>query len=203
MSSADDFLMGGGIPSAKFPTVGTTVSGAITMTPEVQQQRDLKTGALKTWDDGKPMQQLKVVLATSERDPEDPHDDGQRAVYVKGKMLAATRQAIRSAGAKGLEVGGVLSVTYTGDGEVPGRGMNPPKFYSVAYTPPAAASAADLLAVGTPAAPPAAPAPQAAPAPAPAAPVAQAAPDLSALTPEQIQQLLAAQAQQQAAKPPF
>lgn len=199
IDDANDFLMSGGIPSAKFPEVGATVTGRITQRPEVQQQRDFDTGELLTWDDGTPRKQVKVVLATDERDPEIPDDDGTRAVYVKANLQKAVQQALRKAGAR-LEVGGVLTITYVADGEVKRRGMNPPKLYVAEYVPPTAAAVDEAL--GQPAAPaavpaaaPAAPAP--APAPAAAAPAAPAAPDLSAMSPEQIQALLqAAQAQQ-------
>src|SRR4249919_3805408 len=54
--NADDFLMGGGgAPSAKFESFGITVAGRITERPEVQQQRDIKNGEKKFWNDGNPM----------------------------------------------------------------------------------------------------------------------------------------------------
>jgi hypothetical protein len=162
MTTANDFLMAAGVASAKFPTPGTTVAGTITREPEVQQQRDFTTGEAKFWDDGKPMQQLQVQLATSERDPATPDDDGVRAIYVKGQMLKAVREAVRKSGAPGLQVGGQLTVTYTGDGETTRRGMNPPKQYAATYTPAASAQANEFLAGGEPE--------QAAPAAAPAVP---------------------------------
>jgi hypothetical protein len=148
MTSANEFLMAGGVPSAKFATPGTTVAGTVAREPEVQQQRDFTSGEAKFWDDGKPMQQLQVILATSERDPQVPDDDGQRAVYVKGNLLKAVREAIRKSGANGIKIGGTLTVTYTGDGESTRRGMNPPKLYAATYTPPAAAAAGEFLAGG-------------------------------------------------------
>jgi hypothetical protein len=143
--SAEEFLMGGGIPSAKFDTIGTTVSGTIATRPEVVQQTDLDTGEPKFWNDGKPMMQLAVTIQTELRDPEIPDDDGKRKFYVKAKLLEAVRAAIRTAGAKGLDVGGVLTVAYVADGEVKKRGHNPPKIYSATYQPPAAAQANAFL----------------------------------------------------------
>lgn len=131
---ADDFLMGGGIPSAKFPAVGTTVTGRITEKPTVQQQKDYTTEQPKFWDDGSPMMQLVVTVATSERDPEITDDDGTRRIYVKGNLKTAVASAVRAAGARGLEVGGVLAVTYTGDGEKKNPKFNAPKLFSVVYT---------------------------------------------------------------------
>jgi hypothetical protein len=149
--SAEEFLMGGGIPSAKFDTIGTTVSGTIATRPEVVQQTDLDTGDPKFWNDGKPMMQLAVTIQTELRDPEVPDDDGKRKFYVKAKLLDAVRTAIRTAGAKNLEVGGVLTVAYVADGEVKKRGHNPPKIYSATYQPPTAVQANAFLNGGQPA----------------------------------------------------
>lgn len=163
-TTASEFLMGGGTVSAKFPEVGAAVTGRIVREPEVQQQKDFTTGELKFWNDGKPMQQLQVILATDERDPEVADDDGERAVYVKGNLLKAVREAVRKAGAKGLDVGGTLTVTYSGDGEVTKRGFNAPKLYTAVYVPPVKNAAAEFVNGG-----------QSAPAPA-AQPAASAAP---------------------------
>lgn len=193
-NSANEMLMGGGIPAAKFDQVGVTLSGTIATPPEVQQQRDFTTGELLTWDDGNPRQQIKVILDTEQRDPADPYDDGQRALYIKSGLMKAVRTAIRAAGAKGMEVGGKLTVRYTGDGEPPKRGMNPPKQYTAVYEAPAAPGLVDAnaLLTGTPAAgqaastTPTAPT-QPAPTPAPAAPgmSAEQAAAIAALSPEQ------------------
>jgi hypothetical protein len=137
--SAEDFLLGGSVPSAKFPTPGTTVSGRITERPTVEQQRDYTTGELKWWEDGKPQQQLVVTVATDLRDPEVQDDDGTRRFYVKGQMKNAVAQAVRAAGARGLEVGGVLTVTYSGDGERKNPRFNAPKNFTAQYVPAAAA----------------------------------------------------------------
>lgn len=145
MTTAEDFFTGGST-SAKFPTVGTTVAGRITRVGEPMQQRDFSTGEPKTWDDGKPMLQLPVDLATDER--EDADDDGVRTLYVKGAMQKAIRDALRKAGARGLAVGGHLAVTYSGDGVAKARGLNAPKEYQAVYTAPDAA--ADFLAADEP-----------------------------------------------------
>ncbi|GAA4706495.1 hypothetical protein [Streptomyces youssoufiensis] len=135
--SADDFLMGGGVTSAKFPALGTTVSGRITERPTVEQQRDFTTGELKFWDDGKPQMQLVVTLATSERDPLNPEDDGARRLYIKGQMKNAVAAAVRASGARGLEIGGTLTVTYARDGQKTNPRFNAPKNYDAVYVPAA------------------------------------------------------------------
>ncbi len=135
---ATSFLMGGSVPSAKFDSVGVTVGGRITETPAVQQQRDFTTQELKVWEDGSPQMQLVVTIATDLRDPADPDDDGSRRLYIKGQLKQAVAAAVRKAGAKSLEIGGVLTVTYTGDGVPSRKGINPPKQYAAEYSPAAA-----------------------------------------------------------------
>ena len=193
--SADDFLLGGGGASAKFETLGDTITGVIEHL-EVNQQTDIKDGSPKTWDNGDPIMQLVVTLQTSLREDED--DDGKRKVYVKGSKKAGSRSlhdavatAVRASGAKGLEVGGTLTVTHDGVEPSKTRGFNDRKLYSASYAAPdKAAQTGDFLGTSAPAA---TPAPQAAPAPAPAA----AAPALPpGMTPEQVAALAAWQAQQ-------
>ena len=130
---------GGGGRSAKFENPGDKVSGEI-LSVESKQQTDLD-GNPKTWDNGDPMWQVVVVLATDER--EDDEDDGRRAVYLKGSRkyastATAVAEAVKAAGAKTLEVGGTLALAYTGDGEPTKRGFSAPKLYQAAYKPPVA-----------------------------------------------------------------
>ncbi|MGC5019040.1 hypothetical protein [Micromonospora sp. DT47] len=144
MTTAQDFLMGGGSKTAKFPSFGTSVSGQIVREPEITQQTEFGTGRLLTWDDGSARLQLVVKIQTDERDPSDLEDDGVRAIYVKGKSLTnAVREAVRNAGAKGLEVGGTLTVTYIADGKAE-RG-NPPKLYTAEYRRPLVHQVSDFL----------------------------------------------------------
>lgn len=142
------FLAGGGSPAAKFPTVGTTIKGTVTGA-EMRQQTDPKDGKLKTWDDGNPMMQLVVTLATDERDADIDDDDGTRRVFVKGNMRKAVIEALKEAGAKTIDSGGKLAVQYTGDGEKTNPAFNAPKLYKAQYKAPEAApqsvSADELL----------------------------------------------------------
>lgn len=148
MSDPTAFLMSSGSKSFKFDQHGATVKGTI-LSLDMQQQRDIKTGQPKYWDDAKaqPMMQLRVVLQTDERDNDD--DDGQRAIYVKGNMQQAVRDAVKTAGADTIEVGGTLAVQYVKDGVATTVGFNPPKEYAAQYKPPvsqpAAVAVADLI----------------------------------------------------------
>ena len=143
LDEANDFLFSGGVPSLKYEKIGATHTGRI-ISAEVQQQREIDTGKPKFWDDGKPQQQIVVRLQTTLSDPEIEDDDGIRSDYVRGNKLKAVQAAVRKAKAK-LEPGGMLTITYTGDGEPKSRGFNAPKLYSAAYVPPAQAAADELL----------------------------------------------------------
>ncbi len=119
--------------TAKFPTVGTTHKGEV-VSATTRQATDFDSGKPKFWDDGNPIMELVITIQTTERDPDDTHDDGRRTLYAGGRMLKAIKDALRAARAT-LEEGGKLAVQYTGDGEAT-RG-NPPKLYAAQYEPPA------------------------------------------------------------------
>jgi hypothetical protein len=134
--AANDFLMSGGAPVAKFENVGDTWSGRIVKVDPPTQQTDLK-GEPKFYNDGKPMMQVVITLQTDRNDPEIADDDGQRRLYVKGWMQTAIREAVKKAGCSSVEEGATLAVQYTGDGKSQGAGYNPPKLYRAQYKPPA------------------------------------------------------------------
>jgi hypothetical protein len=189
--------MGGGTKSAKFDTIGTTVGGRIVRPPVARQQTDFDSGKPKFYDDGNPMMQVVAPVQTSLRDPQDQADDGVRNIYIRGQLTEAVRNAVRSVGGSGLEVGGELYVTFVR--EEPnsrGRGKDK-KVYSARYVLPGVQAANDALmgnpapAVTAPAGLPPLPAPatQAAAIPTPPAGVDPAA--WAALSDEQRRQYLA------------
>jgi len=149
-NASESFLAGGGPASVKFPNIGDAVEGTIKTEPTVEQQRDIETGELLTWQDGNPRQQLVVTLQTDLRDPDDEDDDGVRRLFVKGNMRKALQEAVIKANRKQLDIGGKLAVAYIGDGEKKNKAFNAPKLYKAVYTPPngAEAAAAFLAASG-------------------------------------------------------
>lgn len=139
MSESSKFYGSGGT-SAKFKKIGDSVSGEITQR-EWRQQRDYVTQELEFWDNGDPKMQDRIVLQTEEYDSKIEDDTGERVVYVKGAMTRAVSAALRKARAgREPEIGGHLTVTYTGDGKAE-RGLNPPKLFSAVYEPPAVPAA--------------------------------------------------------------
>ena len=156
MSTTDEFLMRTGAKSASFLTIGAKVSGVIVREPELRQQTDFEDrSVLKTWEDGSPMMQIVVILATSERDPDDDEDNGERGLYLKGNMLKAVQKAVKEADAKGLRVGGKLVVQFSSEGVQPKKGLAKPKLYVAKYEAPdpmAAVAASEAAAEPAPAA---------------------------------------------------
>jgi hypothetical protein len=135
MSDALQDLMSTGVPSASFLEIGTVVEGTI-LKMEKLQQRDMESGALKTWDDGNPMWQFVFTLQTELRDPELEFDDGIRKVYAKAQMEKAIRDAIRKSGHKGDIEGGTLAVKYIRQDPPKTRGFSGPKVYAAKFTAP-------------------------------------------------------------------
>jgi hypothetical protein len=146
--NANSLLMGGGVTGAKFDTIGTTVGGRIVREPVTKQQTDFDSGEPKFYADGNPMWQITVQVQTDQRKPDDATDDGVRAIYLKGQLMQAVREAVKVASAPGLEEGGELYVTFVRE-EPNSRGRgNDKKVYSAHYKKPL--SAANEALMGTP-----------------------------------------------------
>lgn len=139
----NDFLMGEGGKAFEFGAIGDTVTGEI-IDMKKQQQTDFQTGAPVFWNNGDPKMMLKVSLQTDIKDNED--DDGVRNVYLRGgnftalkgkgtASLVAVKDAVKKSG-KPIEVGGKLSLQFSGEGAAPAKGMNPSKLYVASYAPP-------------------------------------------------------------------
>ena len=114
--------------------VGTSISGTVEASGiSEMQQTDYDTGALLTWPDGKPKMQIVIPLQTQFKD--DDEDDGRRTLYVKqsSNLQAAIANAVRATGAKALEDGGTLTVTFTGTKPASNPRNNPIKVFSAQY----------------------------------------------------------------------
>jgi hypothetical protein len=131
-----DFLGGGGGPKAvSLKNPGASVTGTICGEMSITQQTDPKDGSPKIWQDGSPMTQLIIPIQTNLH--EDEEDDGMRRLFVASySMRLAFKDALKAVGAEELEQGGTITTTYTRDGQPSNPALNPPKQYSVQYTPP-------------------------------------------------------------------
>lgn len=137
---ANAVLMGGGGPKAwKFEEPGTTRVGTIAAPPVARQERDYDKnnpggGDPKFYPSGDPIMGVVVEVQTTERDPSIEDDTGARTFYVEGRYIKeAVRDAVRAAGAPGLEVGGQLSVTFTHREDPMDKRSR--KFWNITYVP--------------------------------------------------------------------
>lgn len=188
--SAFDFFAPRASHSWKFTNPGDTHTGTITEVSDARQATEFGSNEPAYWDREKtrPKMQVAVTLDTAERDPQDANDTGKRTLWVvedgrSGSILSAIRQAVHQVGAGTIDIGGQLTVTFSGFDPNSKNPANPRKVYSASYVPPAPAGGmftsqapaqpvAQPVAAPTPAAPaqPVAPAPAAQPVAAPATP---------------------------------
>lgn len=130
---ANDFLMGGGGSYASFADPARYEG--VVLDFEVRQQRDLKTGELKTWPDGNPVNILFISLQTDEHEDED--DDGVRNIWAGYAMRQAIKKAVKDAKAEKMERRGWLAIEWKGKQEKPKkRGFEGAKIYNVEYEAP-------------------------------------------------------------------
>lgn len=174
--SAFDFFAPRASHSWKFTNPGDTHTGTITEVSDARQATEYGSNELAYWDKERtrPKMQVVVTLDTAERDPQDANDTGKRTLWVvedgrSGSILSAIRQAVHQAGAGTIDIGGQLTVAFSGFDPNSKNPANPRKVYTASYVPPAPAGG---MFTNQAPAQPAAPAPVAQPAPA-AAPAAQ------------------------------
>ena len=98
-SLADQVAKAGGVPSFfnKHSQIGDYVQGTVVKS-EMIHSTDFDTGQLEYWDDMSPKLKVRVIVQTDLRDPAEPTDDGQRAIYINWwgenrKNLLATLKA--------------------------------------------------------------------------------------------------------------
>lgn len=179
--SAFDFFAPRASHSWKFTNPGDTHTGTITEVSDARQATEYGSNELAYWDKERtrPKMQVAVTLDTTERDPQDANDTGKRTLWVvedgrSGSILSAIRQAVHQAGAGTIDIGGQLTVAFSGFDPNSKNPANPRKIYSASYVPPAPAGG--MFTNQAPAQPAAAPAPAAPAQPVAPAPVAQPAP---------------------------
>jgi hypothetical protein len=124
-----DANAGGGAssPAAAFNEIGAKVIGKIISQPRVvdTQYGERFVIEIETHDG---------CTATAEG---TPITAGQTVtIWIKqGAMATAVKQACTAAGVAGVSVGDTLAFAYTGDGNQPKPGFNPPKQYGAKLQP--------------------------------------------------------------------
>src|SRR5262245_29472574 len=83
-----------------------------------------------------PREQVRVVLATTERSPDIDDDDGRRTLYIKSYMRGAIGDALRKAKASEPEPGGTLTLTVTHTTPPDRPGLSASKHFAASYVPP-------------------------------------------------------------------
>ena len=69
---------------------GDSVTGVIEKI-ETTQVNDFQTKQPAFWNDGRPKEQIHVIIQTQLRDPSVDDDDGRRSLWIKGSASGATR----------------------------------------------------------------------------------------------------------------
>ena len=111
------------------------ITGTITAVHPPEAVLDPKTGQPTE------RQQVRIELATTERDPELQFDDGARTLYVKSYMRGAIGDALRRAGAKEPEIGGKLTVKFVRTEPADRPGLSPSKHFEATYVAPTVSTA--------------------------------------------------------------
>ncbi|MDK6349837.1 hypothetical protein [Bifidobacterium scardovii] len=114
---------------------GDTVTGVIEKI-EPTQVNDFQTKQPAYWNDGRPKEQIHIIIQTQLRDPSVDDGDGRRSLWVKGWgiQLKAFRDACQQAGVKIPKPGDTITETYIGLGER-GNAPQPPKVFSFHIEP--------------------------------------------------------------------
>jgi len=116
-------------PSAKFPTVGTTVEGVVLEMLEVPvpvfDKNGRPTGEQAKDADGNPKFQTDVLLETP---------NGKLVLHTDGGIGWAIGRGLGEINAEDLEIGDTLQVEYSGDGEPTAKGRTAPKQYTTTIT---------------------------------------------------------------------
>lgn len=141
----NEFLMGSGAKAFEFAELGARVKGTI-VAMQKRQQTDMQTGDPVFWANGDPKYMLQVSLQTDLQHSDD--DEGLRSVYLRGgnytpskgkgtSSLNAVKDAVKRSGSdKGIEIGGTLTLEYTGEAKASSKGFNNAKLYTADYSAP-------------------------------------------------------------------
>ena len=125
---------------------GDTVTGVIEKI-ETTQVNDFQTKQPAFWNDGRPKEQIHVIIQTQLRDPSVEDDDGRRSLWIKGWgiQLKAFRDACRQAGVKIPKPGDTITERFVGLGQR-GDAPQPPKVFEFHIAP---ASSVNSLVTGS------------------------------------------------------
>ena len=103
---------------------------------ETTQVNDFQTKQPAFWNDGRPKEQIHVIIQTQLRDPSVEDDDGRRSLWIKGWgiQLKAFRDACRQAGVKIPKPGDTITERFVGLDQR-GDAPQPPKVFEFHIEP--------------------------------------------------------------------
>jgi len=135
MTNPDPFAGGESKASLSFDAaeVGATYSGVVTDPAELVQGKKFGTDLPAVWEnkDGTTSPKMSVVIGLKV-------DGEDRALWaVKPSAMFAALKDAQIKNGKPFEVGGTLTVRYTGSEPSSQKGMHPKKLYAVKYEAPA------------------------------------------------------------------
>ena len=117
----DDFITGGdSLPAFKFTDVGDTVTGVVRNVTKLEDRAP--DGTAKTWSNGDPMHVFVFDLDTTGNGTADV------AVWARGNMVKALREAFNTAGLKPSDHPKV-TIKHHELGEPTRKGYHPPKLF--------------------------------------------------------------------------
>lgn len=127
--------MGFFAPSAgaavKFDNVGDTITGRIS--GPLSERQSTYNGTPRTTKKGQPVMEIVVPLVDA--------NGNERTLYASAwRMKRAITDAVTVSGAKDVEEGGILTVTFSGHEQ--GEGAQPAKAFTATYQAPGAAAPA-------------------------------------------------------------
>lgn len=108
------------LPGFKFANLGDKVTGQITA---MRQVKDIDLdGIQRKWPNGDDRMVWVFDLDT------DEDGDADQALWVRGNMYTAIREALKAAGVP--TVGAIIRVEHSELGTPPAKGMNAPKLFT-------------------------------------------------------------------------
>jgi hypothetical protein len=124
--SFDDFMGSESLPAFRFANVGDSVKGQLINVTKLEDKTP--DGTVKRWADGSPMHVFVFDL--------DENFDGKPewAVWVRGNMVTAVREALKAAGLKPSDKP-ILTIKHTELGEPSKKGYSPPKLFKAKAEP--------------------------------------------------------------------
>lgn len=125
-----------GTRALTFEEPGETYEGVV-LSVETRHDTKFNSDDLAYDEEGNPKWVVVIMLEIGEPDPDDEEDDGTRVLWARSRLETAVGRALVQAGVRKKQdaVGGMLRVTYTGNGKPFRKGMSAPKLYTASFSP--------------------------------------------------------------------